>query len=87
MNQSLSLLLTIFDLQLEAEHMPPQLGGFYRNRDGVKKIIVNDDLPYEQKVDICFHLIFQHCLDDVNKSFIPYYLMDNPDDDPYNMQF
>ena len=79
MNRSLSLLLEKFHLRLEAEQMPPELGGFYRCTDGVKKIIVNDELMYDHKVEICFTLIFQHCLDARNSSFIPFFLEDEPD--------
>lgn len=76
MNESLSLLLTKFRLQLETEIMPPELGGFYRCMDGKKQIVVNDTLSYDQKVDICFELIFKHCLDDRNLPFIPHYLFE-----------
>lgn len=76
MNESLSLLLTKFKLQLETEAMPPELGGFYRCMDGKKQIVVNDSLPYDRKVEICFELIFKHCLDDRNLAFIPCYLLE-----------
>lgn len=78
MNQSLTALLSKFKLGLGMEPMPIELGGYYQCKGDKKTIMVNNALPYDKKVEICYELVFKHCLDEKNVSFIPCYLLEQP---------
>ncbi|MBC8079824.1 MAG: hypothetical protein H7X86_05740 [Gorillibacterium sp.] len=74
MNESLTALLSKFKLDLGTEPLPIELGGYYHRKGNKKHIIVNNALPYDKKIEICYELVFKHCLDEKGISFIPCYL-------------
>jgi hypothetical protein len=76
MNHTLTHLLDKFNFELAQDNLPPELGGFYKRNGEGKSLVVNQVLPYEKKIEICFELIFRHCLDDCDQVYIPYTVQD-----------
>lgn len=72
MNDCLHNLLTQFQIELELQTLPETIGGYYTYGFGLKRLVVNKDLPFAERLNVCFELIFKHCLDEHESTFILY---------------
>jgi hypothetical protein len=82
MDKTLNNLITKFNMAVEQQELPAELGGYFFKEADMKKLVVNQALKYELKIHICFELVFKHCLDERNSTYIPYMLIE--EDEQYS---
>lgn len=72
MNNVLTDLLDRFQIELEFQNMPDTIGGYYTCGLGARRLVVNWRLPFPERLNACFELIFKYCLEERECSFILY---------------